>query len=220
MATSRVILFPGMGCDERLFGPQRAGGLSVETPPLPYAEAGEDLPAYAARVARSLAIDASCVVGGVSFGGMVACQIGALVGLRCVLLIASCRTNASIPGRFWPLNWVSRLLPDWFIRRRGEASCRLLARIESLNEEQYRLVRDMSLAVPVPHLRRVGRMILHWQGKPPPTCPVHHIHGRRDHIIPLRGVKPDVVIPDGGHMINLTHSAQVNAFIARHAGGE
>lgn len=218
MAAPRVILFPGMGCDERLFGPQRAGGLVFETPPLPHAEAGEDLPAYAARIARSLAIDGSCVVGGVSFGGMVACQIGGLVRPRCVLLIASCRGNAAIPRHFRVMSWISRLLPDWFIRRRGEGSCRVLAKMESLNEEQFRLIRDMSLAVPVPHLRRVGRMILHWEGTPPPACPVYHIHGGRDHIIPLRKVTPDVVIPDGGHMINLTHAEQVNAFIARTIG--
>ncbi|HSA24913.1 MAG TPA: alpha/beta hydrolase [Phycisphaerae bacterium] len=216
MAAPRVILFPGMGCDERLFGPQREGGLEIETPPMPAAEAAENLAAYAARIARSLEIDQTCVVGGVSFGGMLACQIGSLVHPRCVLLIASCRGNTAIPRAFWPLSWLSHLCPDWFIRRRGQASCRLLARLESLTGYQSRLIRDMSLSVPVPHLRRIGRMILQWNGDPPPTCPVHHIHGARDRIIPLRKVKPDVVISDGGHMINLTHADRVNEFIARH----
>ena len=47
-------------------------------------------------------------------------------------------------------------------------------------------------------------------------CPVHHIHGAADRMIPLSRVHPppDRVIPDGGHVIHLTHADQVNAFIS------
>jgi pimeloyl-ACP methyl ester carboxylesterase len=47
---------------------------------------------------------------------------------------------------------------------------------------------------------------------------VHHIHGEIDRIIPLKGVRPDEVVPQGGHLINLTHTGQVNRFIERCLG--
>jgi pimeloyl-ACP methyl ester carboxylesterase len=59
--------------------------------------------------------------------------------------------------------------------------------------------------------------ILCWQPGPPPGLPVHQIHGARDLLLPVDCVAADAVIPTGGHMINLTHPTDVNAFIAQAA---
>ena len=42
---------------------------------------------------------------------------------------------------------------------------------------------------------------------------VFQIHGGRDPLIPARRVEADEIIPDGGHLINVTHAREVNAFI-------
>jgi hypothetical protein len=34
-------------------------------------------------------------------------------------------------------------------------------------------------------------------------------------MIPARRVKPDVLIPDGGHIINVTRAEEVNDFLRR-----
>jgi pimeloyl-ACP methyl ester carboxylesterase len=60
----------------------------------------------------------------------------------------------------------------------------------------------------------VVQAIMRWDPAPLEGIPVFHIHGGRDLIIPARRVKPDAFIPDGGHMINLTHSQEVDSFIA------
>lgn len=216
MRDTRFILIPGMGADERLFGPQRAYGFDFEVPSMPIPEPDDDMPTYAARVRDLLALDGPCVIGGVSFGGMLACELAALCQTRCVLLIASCPSQVAIPRYYRLAEFVSRFLPDGLIHRRCIASSRLLARLESLNHQQYRLIRDMSIDVPVLFLRRVGRMILRWDGTPPLSCPRYHIHGQLDRVIPLKGNKPDEIVPDGGHLINLTHAEQVNRFIERH----
>jgi len=56
------------------------------------------------------------------------------------------------------------------------------------------------------------RAILSWK---PSTVsvPVHHIHGARDRLIPLRRVGPDRIVAGGGHLLTLTHPNEVNAFI-------
>ena len=216
MVRERLILIPGMGADGRLFGPQRDAGLDFEAPPFPIPDRRDDLPAYAARIARQIDGSGPFVVGGVSFGGMVACELARILRPRAVLLIASCRTGAGFPGYLTPLEWFSRLIPDALIEKRAEASSRMMAQLEKLTEEQYHLIRDMSLKTPVALLRRIARMILRWNGPEKLPCPVHQIHGGRDHIIPLKQVQAEEVVPDGGHLINLTHADQVNAFIRRH----
>ena len=55
--------------------------------------------------------------------------------------------------------------------------------------------------------------ILRWQPTPPADTPVFHIHGQRDRMIRASTVTPDCLVPDGGHLINLSHAAQVNDLI-------
>lgn len=215
MSIERVILFPGMGADERLFGPQIDAGLPIEVPPLVVPERGDDMPTYAARVRDTLQLNGSYAIGGISFGGMVACEVAQLCEPKCVVLIAACRSGRSIPNYYRMAELISRLLPSPVIQRRCVASSRLMARMEKLDNEQYELIRDMSMNIPVPFLRRVGRMIINWKGPESFPCPVRQIHGAADRIIPLRYVTPDEVVPGGKHLINLTHTGRVNPFIER-----
>ena len=57
--------------------------------------------------------------------------------------------------------------------------------------------------------------LLKWQPSPLPDIPVLHIHGARDQIIPAGKVHADALVPGGGHMINLTHPDEVNAFVRK-----
>ncbi len=216
MRGERFILIPGLGVDRRLFEPQWAHGLEFEVPPMLIPERHDTLTTYAARIRDALQLDGPCVVGGVSFGGMVACELGALCRARCVLLIASCRSRASIPTYYWYLERFARIVPDGIIRHRVAMSSRIMARMESLTQEQFLLIRDMATGIPIPFLRGAARMILSWDGVPSLPCPSYHIHGDIDRIIPLRKVRPDVVVPGGGHLINMTHADQVNRFIEEH----
>jgi len=215
VSAERVVMIPGMGADRRLFEAQRVQGFDFEVPELPIPGQNDDMVRYAARVRDLLNLDGRCVVGGVSFGGMVACELAALCNARCVLLIASCSHRRVLPGYYRWIELISRMVPDGLIRHRCEASSRMLARLESLSDEDRLLIRKMSQAVPVPFLRRVGRMILRWNGPRTIGCPFYTIHGAQDRIIPIRRIEADEVVPDGGHLINLTHAEQVNRFIAR-----
>jgi pimeloyl-ACP methyl ester carboxylesterase len=43
--------------------------------------------------------------------------------------------------------------------------------------------------------------------------PVHQIHGGQDRLVPASRVDADVIVPDAGHLLSLTHPAEVSAFI-------
>ena len=57
--------------------------------------------------------------------------------------------------------------------------------------------------------------ILRWQPTLLADTPVFHIHGQRDRMIRASMVTPDCLVPDGGHLINLSHAVQVNDFICK-----
>lgn len=219
MGSDRLILFPGMACDERLFAPQRACGLEFEAPAVPIPEVDESLHAYAARVAAELNLnDHPCVLGGVSFGGMLACELASFCNCREVVLIASCRSSAAIPLRNWPVFSIASLLPDVLVSRLIGPSSRLVARMESIQNEHRQLVLDMCRDMPVAVLRRQAAMILGWKHPTEVRCPVRHLHGTKDHMIPIGNVRPDAVVPGGGHFVNMTHPREVAEFISHGTG--
>jgi pimeloyl-ACP methyl ester carboxylesterase len=79
------------------------------------------------------------------------------------------------------------------------------------------MILEMAADVPFEFIRWGARAILEWRGCEELPCPVFHVHGRRDRIIPCRAVKADVRVDGGGHVVNLTHGSEVNSAIARFA---
>lgn len=216
MPRERFVLIPGMGADERLFAPQRSYGFEFEVPVLPTPKAGERMADFAVRLRDSIELTGPCVVGGVSFGGMLACELARVSSARCAILIASCRKRSSLPSRYRVIELASRLVPDPLIKRRALISGRLLAALECIDARQQETIIRMSSEVAVPHLRRIARMMLQWDPPNRWPCPIYHIHGDKDVLIPIGGVEPDEIIPGGGHLINMTHPEQVNRFIERY----
>jgi pimeloyl-ACP methyl ester carboxylesterase len=209
-----MIMLPGLGADARLLAPQAAAFPGLVVPPWIDPKKSEPLPAYAARLASSLPITHDTIVGGISFGGMLALEMARHTSPRAVILIASCRHPRAISaaarrfasvGLRLPLpNFASRLAPL------------AIPALGPMGDEERRIILAMVDAVPLSFMRWGGRAILEWEGCESLPCPVFHIHGRRDRIIPIKAVAPDVTVPGAGHVVNLTHPAAVNAFIARH----
>ena len=79
----------------------------------------------------------------------------------------------------------------------------------------HEIVRDSDMDM----LRWGGRAIVEWGSAGdfrPPDLPVHQLHGGRDRIIPLIREDAERAIPEGGHLINMTHADQVNEFLSKH----
>jgi pimeloyl-ACP methyl ester carboxylesterase len=209
---SQLIFLPGLGADGRLFLHQRRAFKNSVFPPWLVPSKGEDLTDYARRWAGKLKLNAGCILVGVSFGGMVAQEISRLVKLRAVILISSCRSPESIPAH---LKWASNL-PTW--PRLSKLLCHIFPRISghflgAETPEQRDLLIRMFLDTPDDFARWTVRAIRSWNGYHLAGTRIYHIHGNKDHLIPLGKVKPDRVILGGGHLINLTHPREVNGFI-------
>ncbi|GMU37369.1 MAG: alpha/beta hydrolase [Phycisphaerae bacterium] len=237
MKLGKLILFPGLGADGRLFNPQRVLPVEIVTPGwIPPLE-GESLAAYAGKMAKHMMHAGICVpgesvhLGGASFGGMVAQELaGALlregVKVRGVVLMASARSGREVSRT---LSWVergSRGLPDTLLEF-GRRRAKLIGpEFRAVPLPMKRLLREMFLATNLDFLRWGSRAIIEWPGAGAkaeaaddaadpvqPPVPVRQIHGAEDRVIPVRHVHPDVIIPGAGHLVNITHPAEVNQFI-------
>jgi pimeloyl-ACP methyl ester carboxylesterase len=214
----RLILLPGLGADGTLFDPQRSAFPQLEVPNwLPH-EPGESLPAYALRMAATIKPSEHYYLGGASFGGMVACEMVQHLTPppRAVLLIASGRSGDCIAPHLRYFVKFARFLPERSFNAAQDLTPLFIQKFGRLTPEQREWFGAMLAAVEAPFIRWGIAAIIDWTGCDLGDMPVHHIHGSDDELIPNARVKADEVIPGGGHLINVTHADQVNAFLAKH----
>ena len=224
----RLVLFTGIGVDHRLFNPQRRGlrhVARVETPdwidPLP-----EETVADYARRMLAQTVDLSgdpapLFLGGVSFGAMVALEVARALESapsgpkpRGVFNIGGCHSHRQIAGPVRLLGEVTGRSPTWAIGqalRLAPLVVRLVGR-PARGERRLllRMVPDAHLAV----TRWGARAIMRWEFRGRLACREWVIHGGQDRIVPAENVRPpDLLVPEAGHIVNVTHAGVVNEFI-------
>jgi pimeloyl-ACP methyl ester carboxylesterase len=209
-----LILLSGMGADERVFAPQREAFHHLMVPRWIMPQADESLASYGQRLAREVDPGVPCFVGGASFGGFVAMEMARHLQAKACFLIGSVRSPAELPLRIRSLRRIgaaTRIIPfPWISKLAGvsEAAC------GSMSAPSTRtLLRQLSDA-DARFLRWATRAVLRWQPAAEPLdVPIFHIHGGRDHILPVSRTRPDVIVESAGHVLSLTHPREVNEFL-------
>lgn len=208
-----LILFSGLAADAGVFAPQRLAFPQLIVPKWIAPVGDESLTSYCERFAATIRLPRPALIGGASFGGIVALEMARFLQPRGVLLIGSVRQPRELPRRvrmLRPLRGALPLLPvrtlQWLsCAATTNASQRCMPHLAGL----ARQFRDAD-----PELIRWSlRKLLDWHGIPHVTCPILQIHGDGDGILPIGTMHPDSVVKGGGHVISLTHAAAVNAFL-------
>lgn len=215
----RIFLFSGLGADARLFERLAIPGWDVTTLPFLDPEPGEDLPRYAMRVVAMQGLGATEVIGGASFGGMVAAEIARQQGAACLVQLGSALAASQIP---FYLRWsepLGRLLPARLLERimRNYPSRWHCGPIDA---ESFGLIRRMTAEASFELLQRGSRCMTTWRGIESLPCPLYAMHGARDRLVRpppawrfMAGRDRLQLLHDAGHMLTLTHAHHVSAFL-------
>ena len=148
---------------------------------------------------------------------MLACEMAGQLRPKALVLVGSCRRPEAIRRDVRWLRPILSHVPGWGVAAAKPLAPLVLFTFGGLTPEQKRLCAAMFRASDRRWLRWAIGAILHWRPTPIVGPRVFQIHGRRDRMIRVSRVAADVVVPDGGHLINLSHAEQVNEFI-RQAG--
>jgi pimeloyl-ACP methyl ester carboxylesterase len=200
-----------MGADERLFTSQMLAFPTIRVPPWIPPRPYESLRNYSTRFAKSLNPGGPCIIGGASFGGMLALEMVPHLNASACLLIGSVQSHTEIPLHWRAMEPLAYLGPGWLrvgalLGRRVSKqlfSVRTRRRLDILSRSDESFARwGLCAAVRWRRSRWVH-----------PTR-VYHIHGSDDHILPVNLTNPDTIVPGGAHALSLFNPAAVNDYIA------
>lgn len=214
----KIYFIPGLGTDGRMFQLLTLDSARWEAVVLDWLppRQKETLPAYAARMATQIPVSAAPILlVGVSFGGMVAVEIGKIRPPAQVILISSLKTARELPGylralgrtglhHYLPLGWAKTgSWPlAWLFGAKTAQEKTLLAAI----------IRDAD----VPFVKWACTAVATWQNKTVGPN-LTHLHGHQDWLFPLRYVQQPVQVYKGGHLIIFSAAEQISAYITQEA---
>ena len=208
-----LILFSGLAADANVFVPQKIVFPQLMVPKWPTPLPNDTLDSYCDRLSDDLRSHRDVILGGASFGGIIALHVAQRLKPLAVMLIGSVRSPAElfrVARLSRPLKPLVPLIPVRLLQLCCVPIASELAR--RFVPHLCGLARQFRGSDPAVFKWSLAR-ILDWNSTPVVDCPVYHIHGDRDCVLPMRYTQPDWVVVGGGHVISLTHPSDVNDFI-------
>ncbi len=213
-----LVLLPGLGADVRLFDPQRSEFPNLISPPWLEPASNEPLAGYAGRMAERIRPmlplgGGPLVLGGISFGGMLAAQMSSVLKPDALVLIGSALNPKEIaPSLRW-MAMAGRWMPTPVGERSKFMGRAFIRRLGPMKREHRVFLETMMDAVPFSFIRWAAQAMMGWSGVRVPAAPIVRIHGDKDRIIPHPANAIDVTIRGAGHVPNVSHAAEVNGAI-------
>ncbi|MBS1496140.1 MAG: alpha/beta hydrolase [Bacteroidetes bacterium] len=207
-----IYIFSGLGADKRIFQNLDFEGMEVHfvdwITPLPK----EAIEEYAKRISQKITSNSPIIIG-LSFGGMLAIEIGKIIYTEKIILISSAKTKSELPfyyriaGRLG----LQKIIPVSFFKTPTYFSNWYFG-TENIKDKKV-LADIMQDADPV-FLKWAIEKILNWKNTVT-LSNLYHIHGTRDIALPILFVKPNVKVPGAGHLMVYNKPVIISEFIKK-----
>ncbi len=198
----KTVILPGMGADSSMYGSEHRELPDTLFPDWPPYQGEQSVSELATRIIEEHGLGANCTIGGSSLGGMVAAEIAKKIKVEKLILIGSALSPQHINPVLKKLSALSEIAPINLVQL-------LAGKVNAFQEN--RLLKMFNKA-DVQFIRSMCKAVFEWEGNEAPSCKVFQIHGARDKVIYPNGENTKI-IPDGGHLIAMSHPQQVKRFV-------
>jgi pimeloyl-ACP methyl ester carboxylesterase len=205
-----IYLVSGLGADERVFEYLDLKPYKKTCLKWIRAEEDETLEHYAARLCEQIKVDNPVLIG-VSFGGMVAVEIGKLIKTEKIILISSAKTKDDIPLHYRVMGAVNfnKLMPMGGMKELYGIIAWLFG-VSSKDKKERELLEDILNSTDERFMHWAIDHIINWENKTVLPNAVL-IHGTSDRL--LSNSTPDYSIKDGGHFMIVNRCEEISAII-------
>jgi pimeloyl-ACP methyl ester carboxylesterase len=203
-----LFLLSGLGADRRVFDFLDLSPYRITHVEWIVALPDETIEQYASRLLNQIA-HPNPILLGVSFGGMMAIEIGKLLKTEKIILLSSAKTQTDIP---WQFRWIGKLkfhhlIPSTTLTKPNAGLYHMFSVTEAWEKELLdTIVTDTD---PI-FLRWALDRIIGWQNKTTLsnlTC----IHGTADRLFPH--TQGDYKIAEGGHFMVVNRAAEISTLL-------
>jgi hypothetical protein len=208
-----IYLFSGLGADKRVFEFLDLPGFKFNhiewIEPLHH----ESLEHYAKRLTVQIQSPDPILIG-VSFGGMIAVEIGKVIKAKKIILISSAQTKNDVPLPFRALGKlrINRLLPPTFLKRINPTTYWLFG---AETAQEKKLLKAILEDTNTKFLVWAIDKIMHWKNRE--YLPnVITIHGSSDRVLPY--TQADFCILNGSHLMIINRADEVSSIIRKILG--
>ena len=200
----------GLGADERAFSKLKIEGYVLNVIPWLMPMKDETIEHYAARMRTDIK-EENPILMGLSFGGMICTEIAKQITVSKIIIISSVKSSKELP---WWMKTVAafklnKIVPLKSTKLSQPIQNKMLG-IQS--EEEKTLVASLRRAVDLPYTNWAVNQAINWKNDwQHPN--IFHIHGDNDHMFPIKKIKADYTIENGGHFMIMNRAAEVSACI-------
>jgi len=209
-AATKIYLIHGQGSDSRLFSKLILNNkFDTVHLNLPLPEKEDDMRSYARKLIPKIDTLNNFILIGVSLGGMVAAELNELIHPVQTIIISSAKNRNELPGRYKFMRTIPlyKLFPAGIIKR---SSFVVQPLFEPDRKREKAIFKSMLKKKDKHFLKRTIPLIVNWDKKDNKGKPLHHIHGTKDHTIPIRNIQSPIAVKKGSHMMALTQAELIS----------
>jgi len=215
VASGRLILFPGLAADERMYVQYSGLPVTLVTPRLLIPQLGETMVSYACRHAQWLCIGENDIVGGCSFGSMVASEICRQRETRALVLLSGALSSGALVASSHQLHRFVHYLPFRLIRRVLTSTFFLRKVFGEAELEDVALGREMIVDTPRELLLRGSALATGYRPDKVIGCEIFSLHGGQDNVINPPSLDQGEILASAGHGMVVSHAGEVSEFLRR-----
>lgn len=205
-----LYVFSGLGADKRVFNYLDFSKYNTTFIDWITPFEKETIEAYAKKLTAQITSEKPILIG-LSFGGIIAVEVGKIIETEKIILIASAKNKTEIPFyyRIFGFLKLHKLIPTklmkksnffsfWFFGIKNKKNKNLLTEILKDTDERF--------------LNWAIDKIVNWKSTFT-SKNIKHIHGTSDRILPIKFVKSDVQITDGDHFMTIDKFEELNVVL-------
>ena len=211
--TKELYIFSGLGADERAFQRLDFSGFSTTFINWVIPQDTDTIEHYVTRLLDQITTTKPTLIG-LSFGGLIAVEIAKKIDTEKVILIASAKTKNEIPFyyRFAGQLRLHKLLPTGLLKSSNFITNWFFGTTSTFDKQ---LLKQILIDTDPTFLKWAIDKISRWTNQTE-TKNIFHIHGKSDKILPLSYVKCNTTIKNGGHLMTLNKSDEINIILKKH----
>ncbi len=207
-----LYLFSGLGVDGRVFKYLNLSDYHVTYIEWTPHDEAETLKDYAKKLVTQIKTTNPILIG-LSFGGMVAIEIGKIIETEKIILISSIKARSELPYYFKISAYLRlhQLIPSSLMKQPNS----FLYWMFGAHDKEEKELLSLILQDTNPRfLKWAIDKIIKWDNKTA-FSNLSHIHGTADRIMPHRFVKSNLPVKDGGHFMTITKANEVSTILRK-----